>query len=84
MYPLADIQDGIAFMREGLRKLKKDKENARKLSNLADDIDAIVTTITSINEEKRIADQKKSDLIRQYIASGKKEEQQAAQAESGV
>ena len=50
-------------------------ENARKLPNLADAIDAADTEIATITEKKTKADNKKTDLIKQYYDSGKKEEQ---------
>ena len=50
-------------------------ENARKLPNLADAIDAADAEIATITKQLSAAEQKKSGLIKQYYDSGKKEEQ---------
>ena len=68
-------QEYLAWHVNNLKNLKEDMENARKLPNLADAIDAADTEIASITEKKTKADNKKTDLIKQYYDSGKKEEQ---------
>ena len=59
-------------------------ENARKLPNLADAIDAADAEIAIIAKKKSTAEEKKSSLIKQYYDSGKKEEQEGAEPSSGV
>ena len=68
-------QEYLAWHVNNLKNLKEDMENARKLPNLADAIDAADTEIATITEKKTKADNKKTDLIKQYYDSGKKEEQ---------
>ena len=68
-------QEYLAWHVNNLKSLKEDMENTRKLPNLADAIDAADTEIATITEKKTKADKRKTDLIKQYYDSGKKEEQ---------
>ena len=68
------------FQVNKLISLKKDMEKARLLPGLADAIDAADRQIVTITEQKTTADGKKSDLVKKYYKSGKKEDEQEVNA----